>query len=57
MDTRIRYLAAFAVFMIYAVAIFVADRLLDVPARTFLQLFVLIGLGMGMWTAMNRVRP
>ena len=56
MDTRIRYMAAFGVLIVYTVAILVAQAL-NVPGNLFLHLFTLIGLGMGMWTAMNRVRP
>jgi len=56
MDTRVRYLAALSVFLVYVVGI-VAAQLLGVPNGLFVQLFVLIGLAMGMWTAMNRVRP
>jgi len=56
LDTRLRYIAAGTMFVTWAVGITVAG-ILGVPAAVFSNIVALIGLGIGIYIAMNRVRP
>ncbi|MEK9675135.1 MAG: hypothetical protein VW271_01160 [Chloroflexota bacterium] len=56
LDTRLRYVAAGTMFVSWMVGITVAG-ILGVPAAVFSNIVALIGLGIGIYIAMNRVRP
>lgn len=55
MDNRVRMLAGLAVFILYVTAVLISN-VLGAAAGATLNLFAYIGLAMGIWTAMNRVR-
>ena len=56
LDTRLRYIAAFTMFLAWLIGINVAT-LLGLPGGLFTNIIALIGLAIGVYIAMNRVRP
>ena len=57
LDSRLRIVAAFTMFMVWIIGIFIATSLLGVWDRIFYNIIGYIGLGIGVYVAMNRVRP
>ncbi len=58
LDSRLRYVAALTMFLIWVVGFTLAtSTLLGVWTGVFLNIVAYIGLGVGIYVAMNRVRP
>jgi hypothetical protein len=56
LDSRLRISAAFAMFFAWVVGFWVAT-IFAVPVSGFMNIVGYIGLGIGVYVAMNRVRP
>jgi phage FluMu protein Com len=56
LDSRLRIIAAFAMFFAWVVGFWVAT-IFAVPVSGFMNIVGYIGLGIGVYVAMNRVRP
>ncbi|NQW19842.1 MAG: hypothetical protein HQ477_03825 [Chloroflexi bacterium] len=56
LDTRLRIIAAFTMFLIWMIGLTVAT-MLGVWNGVFINIVSYIGLGIGIYVAMNRVRP
>ena len=56
LDPRLRYVAAATMFLAWFVGINIAS-VFGVPGGLFLNIVAYIGLGVGIYVAMNRVRP
>ena len=56
LDNRLRYIAAFTMFFAWLIGINIAT-LLGLPGGLFTNIIALVGLAIGVYIAMNRVRP
>jgi hypothetical protein len=58
LDNRLRYIAAFTMFLAWLIGITIAtSTLISAPPYLFTNIIPLIGLAIGVYVAMNRVRP